>query len=213
MTAASVLIMAEIKSLPVDITALVSFFGIKVVSYEDCAAVYHKSLEQLYREGRFGFSFCEDEEYVIALNENACGERRRRWTLAHELGHCMLGHLQSTAHSVAQEREADAFAAEILAPLTVLHFCSISSAQELSAVCGLSAQAGEIRFRELSLLRKTTADCCRKNTYLGKEQNSTGIITSAEQLSLFTTFEPFVTRYIYEKVQRERFLAGGRGAV
>lgn len=80
------------------------------------------------------------------------GERRRRFTIAHELGHCLLGHVSgfgSAAPAPAQERAADSFAAELLAPLAVLKMCCISSAEELVRICGISRSADEIRFTEL----------------------------------------------------------------
>ena len=100
----------------------------------------------------YGFSFEENGRQIIAMNELACGERRRRFTIAHELGHCLLGHISGfgvTAHTAVLERAADRFAADLLAPLAVLRMCGISSAEELARVCGLSRSAAEIRFAEL----------------------------------------------------------------
>ena len=59
MNASQALLMSGTRALPVDLTALAEFFGIKVVSYEDVAAIYSKTKEELYRDSRFGFCFCE----------------------------------------------------------------------------------------------------------------------------------------------------------
>jgi len=51
--------------------------------------------------------------YIMLYNEGARSIRRRNFTLAHEVGHVYLGHEQD---SPLWERQANAFAAELLAP-------------------------------------------------------------------------------------------------
>lgn len=143
---------AGIGALPVSPVETARAFGIKTVNYSDICEIYCRSLRELYRLSLYGFSFEENGRQIIAVNELACGERRRRFTIAHELGHCLLGHvsgLGSSKPNAAQERDADLFAAELLAPLSVLRMCGVSSAEELARVCGLSKTAAEIRFAEL----------------------------------------------------------------
>ncbi|MBS7369400.1 MAG: ImmA/IrrE family metallo-endopeptidase [Oscillospiraceae bacterium] len=202
MNASQALLMSGTRALPVDLTALAEFFGIKVVSYEDVAAIYSKTKEELYRDSRFGFCFCEEGRLVCAINENACGERRRRWTLAHEIGHCLLGHLGAEKPSREQEKEADRFAAELLAPLVVLHFCGVGSAKELAALCGISAQAAGIRFGELCREQKLSAERSRSFRLGQSTKPPAGFIRMKEELSLFAAFEPFVGEYICEKRAR-----------
>jgi len=55
----------------------------------------------------------ENKVYIILYNEGVRSLRRRNFTLAHEMGHIFLGHEDD---SPAFERQADAFAAELLAP-------------------------------------------------------------------------------------------------
>ena len=143
---------AQIGALPVSPVEAARAFGIKTVNYSDICEIYCRSRRELYRMSLYGFSFEENGQRIIAVNELACGERRRRFTIAHELGHCLLGHVSgfgSGAPVYAQERAADKFAAELLAPLAVLKMCGINSAEELARVCGLSRSAAEIRFAEL----------------------------------------------------------------
>lgn len=139
---------AGIRSLPIDPLAAARALGIKVVSYKIISECYQVTIEELYRKSLWGFSFLEGEIPIIALNECACGERRRRFTAAHELGHCALGHLRGGNHQSA-EREANCFAADFLAPLCVLEQCGVRSAVEIARLCGISESAAEIRFREL----------------------------------------------------------------
>lgn len=51
--------------------------------------------------------------YVVLRNEEADNRLRRRFTLAHEIGHIYLDHIDD---GVLQEDEADAFAAQLLMP-------------------------------------------------------------------------------------------------
>ncbi len=143
---------AEIGSLPVCPIETARAFGIKTVNYSDICEIYSRSRRELYRVSLWGFSYEENGQRIIAVNEHACGERRRRFTIAHELGHCLLGHVSEGGGekpNAAQEREADRFAADLLAPIAVLRMCGISSAEELARVCGISRSAAEIRFAEL----------------------------------------------------------------
>ena len=61
--------------------------------------------------------------YVILYNARAASRRRRSFTLAHEIGHIYLEHQDD---SPASERQANAFAAELLMP-RVLAFKYIST--------------------------------------------------------------------------------------
>lgn len=139
---------ADIRSLPIDPVAAARSLEIKTVSYKTICECYQVTLEELFRKSLWGFSFLEGEFPVIALNECACGEHRRRFTAAHELGHCVLGHL-SGSNLESAEREANRFAADFLAPLCVLERCGVRSVKEIGRLCGISESAAEIRLREL----------------------------------------------------------------
>jgi len=168
---------AEIGALPVYPIETARAFGIKTVSYSDVCEIYCRSRRELYRMSLWGFSYEENGQRIIAVNELACGERRRRFTIAHELGHCLLGHVSaggSAKPDSAQERAADRFAADLLAPVAVLRMCGISSAEELARVCGISRSAAEIRFAEL--------------------MRSGGI--SEDELRVIMRFSGFVNKYL-----------------
>ena len=56
---------------------------------------------------------------IILYDDKVASDGRRNWTIAHELGHVLLGH---TELSQTSEREADAFAAEFLMPEAVIRY-------------------------------------------------------------------------------------------
>lgn len=47
---------------------------------------------------------------------------RKRFTIAHEIGHLLLGHLECTQHNAWHERDANRFASELLMPEDILAY-------------------------------------------------------------------------------------------
>lgn len=149
MTLSEIYEAAHVRRLPVDPIDIARSLGIKVVDYRAAADYFGMDIRGLYAKCPLGFGFTEGGNPCIALNGNSCGERRRRFTAAHELAHCVLGHLGREI-SAREERSAERFAAELLAPLAVLCECGVSSAEETARLCGISRQAAEFRVAELA---------------------------------------------------------------
>lgn len=141
---------AGVRRLPVSPIEVARALGIKVINYTDAARIFETSRGELYLRCPLGFSFKENGRCCIAMNENACGEQRRRFTAAHELAHCILGHLGKGGLPREQELAAERFAAELLAPLVVLRECRVGSAREIARLCGISRQAGAVRISEIA---------------------------------------------------------------
>lgn len=181
MTISSVFEIAETTSLPINPRKIAKSLGIKIVSYKTFSEIYEIEKPALYEKSALGFTVRIDNRFVIAVNENSCGERRKRFTVAHELGHCVLGHIGGFTNQIVpsprNERIADKFAAELLAPIPVLILCGTESAAEIKKICGISDQAAEIRFDELVRTR-------RKNFLL-----------SDENRRLVDIFADFIARY------------------
>lgn len=151
MTFSEIYELAEIHRLPVDPIKIAEALGVKVVRYQSAAEYFDMELRELYAQFPLGFSFIAEGGACIALNENSCGDRRRRFTAAHELGHCVLGHPGSDEYSAEEERAAERFAAELLAPLVILHEAGVRTVKEITKLCGISKQAAELRLEELIL--------------------------------------------------------------
>lgn len=66
---------------------------------------------------------------LILYDDRITNEGRRNWTIAHELGHVLLGH---TELNKATEREADAFAAELLMPEIVIRYIDKRDGEPIS---------------------------------------------------------------------------------
>ena len=111
-------------------------------------------LEVAQRYGTDGFTLQIHGEYAIFYNPTS-PIPRIRWTLAHELGHILLGHgavcrfAQPVEGKSREDRQADRFAADLLCPGPPLRRCGLHSAQELAKLCDLSGQAAEIQWARL----------------------------------------------------------------
>ncbi|MDM5332851.1 ImmA/IrrE family metallo-endopeptidase [Ureibacillus composti] len=93
-------------------------------------------------------------EYLIVYDDTY-SESRIRWTIAHEIGHIVLGHLSDFEETALNrggltkkqygvlEVEAHWFAEAILAPNALLHLFSIKEAQEIAFLCDISKNASE----------------------------------------------------------------------
>lgn len=83
-----------------------------------------------------------------------CPLSRRQFSLSHELGHIVLGHIKSGLTSDkmidAYESEANRFAAELLVPTAMLSDVARSySVRSLPALFGVSRGMMAVRFKEI----------------------------------------------------------------
>lgn len=101
---------------------------------------------------------------VIYYNDKK-PKARIRFTLAHELGHCLIGHLKfgKTYNRNSEkdfdgmdifEMQANVFARDILMPATVLHSLDIKSFEDISRICNVSMLSAEIRYKRLTELNE-----------------------------------------------------------
>lgn len=103
------------------------------------------------------------DEYLIVYDERVESSQRIRWTLAHEIGHIVLGHLVNFEPTALNrcgltekeygvlEIEAHWFAAELLAPKTIIgRFNFNDNPQGISLICDISKEAAEKRLKDIS---------------------------------------------------------------
>lgn len=100
----------------------------------------------------------ETREYIILYNERD-PRRRIRWTIAHEIRHIALGHLELHSGSRPEKRileaEANYFAKNILAPLAVIVRAGATDREAIAKLCDISLEAAAYRER----------DCLRHKQY------------------------------------------------
>ncbi len=108
--------------------------------------------------GTFGTIHIFNKEIFISFNV-ADPLPRQRFTILHELGHYLLGHLGDRPLERSEqecrpeeEQAADKFAADVLMPACVLWGLNIHTAGEIAQLCGVSMQAAEIRAERMKVL-------------------------------------------------------------
>lgn len=99
-----------------------------------------------------------DNEIFISFNVQEPSQRQR-YTIMHELGHYLLGHLGNEPLSRSEsecrpeeEQAADKFAIDMLAPACVLWGLNLHTAEEIAKICNISMQAAEHRAERMKLL-------------------------------------------------------------
>lgn len=218
MTGTQALIQSRTAALPVRVSAIAAHFGIKIVDYAAFTRVYDVDKQELYKKVSCGgFSLAAEGRFICVLNSGLCHQPRRKWTAAHEIGHILSGHIsgEPLLLSAGQEREADRFAAELLAPLTVLHFCGVSSALEIERLCGISHEAAVYRFQELTALRRKQDDIyrCGLRQSVSFTPDEIPEYTAPESVflrrecdrELLMQFSPFIGSYILNRAAHDGY--------
>lgn len=118
--------------------------------------------------GISGEAFIDDDGQKIVTFNPSDIRQRQRFTIAHEIGHHLLGHTQSgkrfrddlgnfqTSTYDADERDANAFAAELLMPETAIDFYirrkKVYDLRELAELFNVSLTAMQYRLTNLGWL-------------------------------------------------------------
>lgn len=167
-----ILLRENVTELPVKITRLCRGMGIKVLMHD-------------VPERGDGFCTVIDGQPCIFVYQGAY-RPRQRFTVAHELGHILLGHAgkyelvnrEPSADDNPIEQGANVFAARILAPACVLWACNAFTPEAIADLCDISMQAASYRSKRMELLRER-----------GR------FLTSPLEQELFERFTPFIEAY------------------
>lgn len=124
-----------IKDFPFDCISILEHYSFKIFTYER-ARYLCPELYVLCRD-MSDDAFSDKVLKVVLYNDSLCIQRIR-FSLMHELGHYILGH---NIKSKEIEREADAFAANLLAPEAVIKYQGFYTAPSLSSYFGISIAA------------------------------------------------------------------------
>ncbi len=144
------------KLLPVDVLAVCEACGY-IVRFHDEALDKNEEAVTFYLRDR--------DRYLIFLKKTSdrMASCRLRWTLAHELGHILLGHFEEYDLSFggaaklgrqavwAINREANRFAEELLMPEEFLRAHIGYGPDALRRICDVSRQSLAIRLQRLGL--------------------------------------------------------------
>ena len=186
-----------INSLPVDLPRICANLGVKLFTYnEKKNLIKLLDMENKIKEID-GFTAKILNKHYIFYNSD-CVKGRQNFTIAHEIGHIVLGHSEDIIFTRAiskwneednepdyNEMQANIFASRLLAPACVLWGLDIHSPEEISALCGLSKQASTIRAERMKVLYE-------RNQFLKSEL----------ERKAYSQFEVFINnkRKVLEKV-------------
>lgn len=140
--------------LPIKVLKIAGACGVKVV--KDSNAHYLKP-------GESGCTLVDIAGNWQIVYSDTESRERVRFTIAHELGHILLGHELSPDKSghfrTASDRrepaetQADEFAARLLAPACVLWGLEAYEPEEIARICDISAEAAGYRAERMNVLR------------------------------------------------------------
>lgn len=181
-----VLIRNNVCELPVKIVPICRNYGIRVRSYQDSSDVL-RGLGLLHMTDRTDGFLTYISGAPVIFYDQRCVPGRQRFTIAHELGHYLLGHVmpgQVTAINrepapgdSPQERQANQFAARVLAPACVLWGLDLHDADEIATACGISRAAAAFRAERMRELYRR-----------GK------FLTAPQEKQVYRQFENFISR-------------------
>lgn len=175
---------------PIQLDEILSLIpNCKCMSYQKFAQINNCSVNDVIAlcQSKSGCTHydIETNRYLILINlAETSNYGRRRWTIAHEIGHVQCGHhLVSALDKIAEngfmqihnqdfEIEADCFTATLLSPFPLFKTLNVKTVQDIQRVFGLSLEAATIRLKEYRIWlknhRKTAWENDIVNVYLQK---------------------------------------------
>lgn len=163
----------NITSLPVNVLLIAKTAKIRVLKNSQIG---------MLSDNQCGLSILDGKQWFIIYDDMMSVERKR-FTVAHELGHIFLGHALKEGFHARQfegrhpedEQEANMYAIRLLAPACVLWGLNLHTAEEIAEVCVISHTSASWRAKRMEELY-------RRNKFL----------TSPLERKVFRQFEEFI---------------------
>lgn len=162
-TAWRLLLDSGVDRLPVSINSICKMVGVKLHAYTKAQRLLRQSELDFAAQQTDGFCLHLIGEYHIFFDDTL-PVSRQRFTIAHELGHITLGHIQEGERTIInrepssldapEEIQANQFAARLLAPACVLHELRVFSPDRIAELCNISSAAAQIRAARMEVLEK-----------------------------------------------------------
>lgn len=151
------------RELPVKVSRICVAYGVTLRSYQAGASLIRELGLEAQCGASDGFTVRSGGRcYAFYNMEQSAG--RVRFTIAHELGHILLGHLGDGEHTVYNrepspedtpaEHTANVFASRLLAPACVLHALGTVTPEQIAAVCDISLAAAWFRAGRMGVLEQ-----------------------------------------------------------
>lgn len=128
----------DVQSFPINIFKLIEHYGYEVCEYSDQPTMKQAACMDI-SEDAFRLKKC------VYYNDTVA-PFRRRFSLAHELGHIILKHTEP--YTLRMENEANYFASNILAPRIAIHYAQYRNATHIENRFNLSRSASKIAYED-----------------------------------------------------------------
>lgn len=142
------LIDCGVSELPVKPVRIAAHYGLECMEFAP-----------LLQDGETGRIIRRTDGRIQIVLHPALPAPRKRYTILHELGHYLLGHLNAEALACdyseimqPEEYAAERFAADVLMPACVLWGLQLHTAKEIAQVCGVSLTAAQRRSERMTTL-------------------------------------------------------------
>ncbi|MDE6834179.1 MAG: ImmA/IrrE family metallo-endopeptidase, partial [Ruminococcus sp.] len=112
-----------VSSLPLDLKKIVAQMGVTV----------RRDNAGILMPNELGITVNSDGKFHIIVRDTPI--QQKRYTIAHEIGHIVLGHTELSENPYIDEYAAERFATGILSPACVLWGLDIHSAEDISEIC------------------------------------------------------------------------------
>ncbi|MCI8610465.1 MAG: ImmA/IrrE family metallo-endopeptidase [Clostridiales bacterium] len=186
-----ILIRCRAGTLPIKIVDVCKRLKIKVFPYTDAFL----KLYNIDANRTDGFCVLIRRHPVIFYNPNT-SKARQRFTIAHELGHIVRGHLDTRTmvnrepdpQDSPEEYEANIFASRLLAPACVLWGCRINTPEEIAEMCDISMTSARFRMERMAALYE------RERRFYAKYGKSCFLQSPLEQ-RVYAHFKKYIEEY------------------
>ena len=154
----------HVTQLPLPLRPLLYQVKVRLCDFASNAAlIQQRGLGKLLETE--AFSVMDPHNKMVIFYSNSLARQELRYTVAHELGHIVLGHVGRelpqgkllSPSDERQERAADRFAIRILAPACFLWAKNAYTAEEIAVLCGIPLKQAKSRARRMILLRERGA--------------------------------------------------------
>lgn len=198
-----IIIKYNISSLPVDVFNLCNQMNVRTLSYTEGNPVIQAYNLTEHIKSNDVFTTLINGHYIIFYDDTIIPSNRIRFTISHELGHIVLGHLRleniacrdhSTLWNRGEIKEpnpaetaANIFSSRLLSPACVLWALNIHTSDEISHLCGLSQTASKVRAERMEVLY------ARERIWLKMHNKSCFGMSPKERLVL-SQFQDFINQ-------------------
>lgn len=185
------LIDAKICRLPVDVLCITRKLGIRVRKDSEIQFLSH---------GEYGRSFYDGKAWIIVYDDKNSSEISR-FTIAHELGHCLLAHAALRTKSIAPsagyhlksaprvEEQANNFARRLLCPSCVLLSLGLTTPELIAQYCNVERRVACERAKRLQVL-------CKRDKFL----------SSTLERTVQANFKAYITEELEKQKLKGRIL-------